>query len=77
MKNVTGRMHTKFMDAIVKGCRYHDQLIRYLLYISVVVHSVTLKMFRLLTAFIACHYTEITAKLKEMIRMVNMKIQTG
>jgi len=43
IKNITGRMHTKFMDAILKGCRCHDQHIRYLLYISVVVHKVKLK----------------------------------
>jgi hypothetical protein len=41
--NITGRMHTKIMDAVLKGCRCHDQHIRYLLYISVVVDKVKLK----------------------------------
>jgi len=36
-------MHTKIMDAILKGWRCHAQHIRYLLYISVVVHKVKLK----------------------------------
>jgi hypothetical protein len=74
--NITGRMHTKIMDAILKGCRCHEQHIRYLLYISVVFHKVKLKSSDL-TAFIACHYTEITARIEVMIHMVNTQIQTG